>query len=276
MAVDFKTEHTRRNTYLFLPENITINPDVNGRTDLPDIEWMIESFLKKGQTTPVTIGSDGGVPFIIDGHCRWRTAIEINKRKLTPEPFRLECKYYKAKSEMEAFLVTISANHDRNKPTPIDDAHNIATLERYGMSLEDIAAKVYREDQKWVTDRLSLIGACEEVQDGVRSGGVKLSAAKELAKLSKAAQRQQMASGVKLTVAAIKRFAAPAPQSGAPEAPATSPAKRKWDLMAFRKLVESHLSNGVPDHVKKKSCDDILREVLGSILDALDEPPTEQ
>ena len=209
MAVDFKVPHTRRNTYLFAPEDITINPEMNGRHDLPDIEWLIESMVKYGQRTPVQVGNDGGSPVLMAGHCRWRSAIEINKRKLTPEPFKLSCVFYKATSELDSYLATISENYDRNAPKPIDEAHQIALLERYGMSLEDMAKKVYRQDLKWVKDRLALIGLCDEAQKAVTDGDVKkISAAVALAKLSKTAQKEALKksreSGTALTAASLK------------------------------------------------------------------------
>ena len=214
MAVDFKVPHTRRNTYLFAPEDITINPEMNGRHDLPDIEWLIESMVKYGQRTPVQVGNDGGAPVLLAGHCRWRSAIEINKRKLTPEPFKLSCVFYKATSELDSYLATISENYDRNAPKPIDEAHQIALLERYGMSLEDMAKKVYRQDLKWVKDRLALIGLCDEAQKAVADGDIKkISAAVALAKLSKTAQRERLKiakeSGEKLTAANLKSGNAP-------------------------------------------------------------------
>ena len=216
MAVDFKVDHKRSSTYLFLPENIAINPDTNGRHDLPDIEWLIESFIKNGQRTPVQITNDGGTPTLIAGHCRWRAAIEINKRKLTPEPFKLNCSYYKATSELDSYLATISENYDRTAPKPIDEAHQIALLERYGMSLEDMAKKVYRQDLKWVKDRLALIGLCDEAQKAVADGDVKkISAAVALAKLSNTAQKEALKksreSGTALTAASLKTKDTPRP-----------------------------------------------------------------
>ena len=128
MAVDFKTEHTRTSEYLFLPSDIKINPELNGRHELPDIEWLIGSMVSSGQLQPVLIGNDGGTPILYAGHSRWRAALEINKRKLTLAPFKLRCVYFKG-SETDAFLATIRENRDRNATTAIDDAHNIAKLE---------------------------------------------------------------------------------------------------------------------------------------------------
>ena len=216
MAVDWKVENKRNSTYLILPELITINSEMNGRHDLPDVEWLIESFVKHGQRTPVQISNDGGTPVLIAGHCRWRAAIEVNRRNLTPEPFKLNCSYYKATSELDSYLATISENYDRTAPKPIDEAKQIVLLERFGMSIEDMAKKVYRQDVAWVKARLALVGLCDEAQDAVSSGEIKkLSAAAVLAKMSKAAQKEVLKksheSGEKITAASLKSPSGPKP-----------------------------------------------------------------
>lgn len=206
MAVEFKVDHTRTSEYLIAPENITIKASLNGRHDLPDIEWLIDSMVESGQLQPVLIGNDGGKPVLYAGHSRWRAALEINKRKLTPAPFKLRCVYFKG-SEHEAFVATIRENRDRNATTPIDDAHNIAKLERYGMTIDEIAAKVYHEDPKWVKDRLALIELCDEGQKALLAGEIKPNAAVVLSKLAKDAQREKLSSGEKLTAGGLKSSA---------------------------------------------------------------------
>ena len=155
MAVDFKVEHTRTSEYLILPKDIKFKPELNGRKELPDIEPLIESMVRQGQLQPVLIRNDGGMPVLVAGFSRWRAAVEINKRKLTPEPFRLRCVYVKC-SEQQGVLMNISENRERNSTTPIDDGHNIARLERYGMTMTEIAA-VYHEEESWCKKRLSLV-----------------------------------------------------------------------------------------------------------------------
>lgn len=200
MAVPFVVEHKRIDNYRFFPEDITIKPDLNGRHEKPDIEWLIADILAvdakgniKGQHTPVTIRNDGGVPVLVAGFSRWRAVSEINKRGLTPVKMQIRCNLVQC-SESEAFLINISENRFRNPTTAIDDAHNIKRLlNAYAMTEDQIAAVYFptakteielKAARKFVKDRVALISLSDEAADAVRSGRVKESAAKAIAKLS--------------------------------------------------------------------------------------------
>lgn len=223
MAVEFKAEHTRTAEYLFLPKDIKFKAELNGRYELPDIEPLIDSMVKRGQLQPVLIRKDGDQAILVAGFSRWRAAVEINKRKLTPESFRLRCVYVKC-SEQEGVLSNIAENRFRNSTTPIDDAHNIARCERYGMTLEEIATHFRPVDDfgipleekkavKWVRDRLALIGLTNQSVEAMRNGSVKPNAAKVLATLSEEQQafaiKQAKKSNTPLTAASLKAPKAP-------------------------------------------------------------------
>lgn len=186
MAVEFKVEHTRTSEYLILPKDIKFKPELNGRHELPDIEWLVTSMVKNGQLQPVLVRNDGGMPILVAGFSRWRAAVEINKRKLTPKPFRLRCVNFSG-SEQQAFLANIEENHKRKDTTEIDDAFNCARLERYGMSHQEIA-EVYHENVAWVKKRIALVSLTVESQKAVKEGRVKPNAAATLAKLSEEEQ----------------------------------------------------------------------------------------
>lgn len=232
MAVDFKAEYTRTSEYLFLPKEIKFKPELNGRHDLPDIEGLIADMVARGQLQPVLIRSDGGIPTLVAGFSRWRAAGEINKRKLTQDPFKLRCVYFKG-SEQDGLLANISENRVRNSTTALDDAGNIARLERYGMAMERIAAHYRPLDEfgapleekravKWVKDRLALVNLSEDSAKAVKNGTVKPSAAKVLAELSeeqqKFALKQAAKNGTTITAASLKAPKAPK----APKAQQTS------------------------------------------------------
>lgn len=268
MAVEFKVDHTRTSEYLFLPSDIKFNPDLNGRHELPEIEWLVKSMVQHGQLQPVSIKNNGGTPWLHIGHSRWRAALEINKRKLTPVPFKLRCVYFKG-SEMDAFRATVAENRDRNATTPIDDAHNCARFQRYGMTIEQIASE-YHEDEKWVKDRLALIELCEEAQRAVVNRTLKPNAAKALAKLSTEAQRDALKSGERLTPASIKRIAAPSPASDAGNTPSTPPAKRKFQKQDFCDILSRYLASDLPKHVLEMTVENAVRTVLGEISDEIE------
>jgi ParB/RepB/Spo0J family partition protein len=204
MAVKFSVPHTRTGEYRLLPEDITIMPDLNGRHDKPEIEWLITDILARGQHTPVAVRNDGGAAVLVAGFSRWRAISEINKRKLAPVPLQVRCTYVQC-TEAEAFFHNISENRFRNPTTPIDDAHNIKRLLNvYGQTEEQVCALYFptakteselAAARKWVTERIGLITLAPEVEAAVRSGRVKESAAKAIAKLSQEQQRKLIASG---------------------------------------------------------------------------------
>lgn len=199
MAVKFTTDHTRTSEYRFNVEDITIRPDLNGRTELPDIEWLITDILFRGQHTPVVIRNDGGLAVLVSGFSRWRAISEINRRGLSPVVIPVRCTYVQC-SESEAFLINISENRFRNPTTPIDDAHNIKRLINIYAKTEDQIAEIYfptaktenelKEARKFVQERVALIALVPEAETAVRAGRVTPTAAKAIAKLSEAQQRE--------------------------------------------------------------------------------------
>lgn len=199
MAVSFDVEHKRTSEYRFLPEYIKVKPELNGRHEKPEIEWLINDILAHGQHTPVVIRNDGGKPVLVAGFSRWRAVSEINKRKLSPVPMQLRATYVQC-SESEAFLLNISENRFRNETTPLDDAYNIKRLiSNYNMT-EDQAATVYfptaatdaekKKAVKFIRERMTLISLTPEAKEAVRTGRVKENAASAIAKLTEEQQRE--------------------------------------------------------------------------------------
>jgi hypothetical protein len=197
MAVDFNVKPTRGTIYEFFPEEIEVREELNGRQEKPDIEWLITDILYQGQIQPSGIWSDAGSPVLSYGFSRWRAISEINKRKLTPEPMKLKCSYYKT-NEQGAFIRNISENRMRNDTTPVDDAHNIQRLLAWGM-LESAVARIYwpvaategeiAKAVKWVNDRLNLIKLTPESEQALKSGRMNESAAQAISKLKSTQQK---------------------------------------------------------------------------------------
>ena len=212
VAVDFKCEHTRTSEYLLLPEDVVIRPELNGRHELPNIDWLKADILQRGQLQPVMIRSDGGQPVLAAGFSRWRAISEINAGRDAKDKLKLRCCYFRG-NEADAFLANIAENRGRNGTTAIDDAYNIARLEKYGRTVAEIAA-FYSEPEAWVTSRLSLVNLCPEAQAAVSDGSLKPTAAVQIAKLAEAQQREKLKGGHKLTAAGLK-----AESSGKPPKP---------------------------------------------------------
>lgn len=72
MAVDFKVECKRTSEYGFAPQDIVVKPKLNGRHELPNIQWLIDDILDKGQLQPCVIRNEAGKPVLVAGFSRWR------------------------------------------------------------------------------------------------------------------------------------------------------------------------------------------------------------
>jgi ParB/RepB/Spo0J family partition protein len=189
MAVEFEVKGTRTSEYLFLPEQLDVDPAMNGRHDLPDIGWIVDSILRHGQLQPVTIRRTAGKPVLVAGFSRWRAISKINKDKLTEKPLSLRCSYTQL-TEKQAFLANIEENRVRNATTPMDDAYNLQRLVNVYQMTEQECADAYRASVSWVKSRLTLIEATPEVEKQIRKGTIKGPAAKAVAKLSKEHQKK--------------------------------------------------------------------------------------
>jgi ParB/RepB/Spo0J family partition protein len=185
MAVEFDVKGSRTSEYRFLPEMLVVDPKMNGRYELPDIQWIIDSILLYGQLSPVTIRRVAGKPVLVFGFSRWRAVSEINKRKLTEKPLELRC-VYTALTEKQAYLANIEENRVRNATTPMDDAYNIQRLINvFQMSIDEVKAAYRAESTAWVKNRLALIEATPAVEKQIRKGTIKGPAARTIAKLTK-------------------------------------------------------------------------------------------
>lgn len=187
MAVDWKVDSSRNAEYLFDPKDITIKAELNGRHELPDIEWLIESVVKNGQIQACVVRGEGGKPILVAGFSRWRAILEINERRLTPAPLKVRATYFRG-NEQDGFMVNLAENLHRNATTPLDDAHNCAQLEKWGIPVKDIAVRL-RQKESWVRGRLALVDLVPEAQLAVKEHRLKPTAAVAIAKLAASAQR---------------------------------------------------------------------------------------
>lgn len=218
MAVTFKDDKgieigKRVNSYNIDPRQVEINHLLNGRHELPEIETLIADMLSKpdghsikGQTTPVIIRKDGTKPVLVAGHRRLRAILEINKRKLLPEPLPLLCSYMQL-TEVEALAVAVTENRERARVTPIDEAFCVKQFLRLGKDHEWIARNggffpglngdgvEVKKAIAWVKKREKLLGLTEEAQQEVAKGKIKPSAAEQLADLQAEKQRDLVAAG---------------------------------------------------------------------------------
>ncbi len=197
MAVRFEVDNKRTNAYSFLPENITIRPELNGRHDLPDITALKASIVEDGQLQPVLIRNEGGKPVLCAGFSRWRAITELNLERDAADAIMISAVYVRL-NEQDGFIANWSENRQRNETTPMDDANHFAQMVKWNWSEKKIAERL-GVTTAFVKSRLALSEADESVQKAVSEGRVKPNAAVRIAKLSAKQQRTLAARKGKLT-----------------------------------------------------------------------------
>jgi ParB-like chromosome segregation protein Spo0J len=200
MAVSFSQDTISRGDSLYVdyPENILVEPELNGRHEHTDVEALAADIAQFGQRTPCVIRkNDAGLAVLVFGHRRYRSVALLNERNPNAKR-KLICKYEKL-SDAEAFVAAIGENRFRRDVSPIDDCANICLLKtRFGKSESDIAAIYFPEapdapeSLRFVKQRAALDELAPEAALAVREGRVKLTAAVALAKLSKDQQRARV------------------------------------------------------------------------------------
>lgn len=204
MAAKFDVECSKGDMFTFDPKDIVVKANLNGRAELPDIEWLIEDMMSgKGQIEPIIIRKEDGKPVLVAGFTRWRAICEINKRKLVPGGMKIRCIYSQC-SELDGFLMNISENLVRNKTTDLDDAYNVQRLDKWLVAHDKIAS-IYRKPESWVKKCLKIASCEPEVLKAVREGRIKLNAVAAIAKLSSDQQREKVSGEGPIQVAKVRK-----------------------------------------------------------------------
>ena len=213
-GVEFAGDVGRAATqYSALPEEILVDPELNGRHENTTVEELAADIAANGQHQPVVCRkNDQGVPVLTFGHRRYRAICLLNERN--PKAPRKILFVYKKMSEGEAFITAIEENRFRKDVSPIDDAANIEILRRrFGKTDEDIAAIYFpeaatEEEKKttlrFVKERSALIELAPEAAQAVRDGRIKITAAVALSKLTREQQKKKVSGAGKIKGADVK------------------------------------------------------------------------
>ena len=227
-GVEFTTEVSRGSTtYQAYPEEILIDPELNGRHEDTDVETLAADIETNEQLQPVVCRkNEEGNPVLVFGHRRYRAICLLNSRN--PKSPRKINFIYRRMTETEAFVAAIGENRFRKDVSPIDDAANIELLRRKFNKGDEEIAKIYfpeaiTEDElkqalRFVKDRAALLELAPEASQAVRDGRIKITAAVALSKLSREQQRKKVAKTGKIKGKDIK------PQKPAKKDPAPAPA----------------------------------------------------
>jgi ParB-like chromosome segregation protein Spo0J len=212
--VTFTNDTTKRTSNLLVadfPENIVLDPQINGRyeRDNAEVKAAVEALAADiqvhGQTTPVKFRkNDAGKPVLVFGYSRYHAVNLINKKlraKGTAEDQLLKLEgTYEVLTEEEALVAAIGENRFRVGTSPMDDCWNITLLVKRFKKSEDEIAQIYFPEAKggekkaaavkWVKDRAALAELHVDAQEAVSKGEIKVTTATKLAKKSKDEQKE--------------------------------------------------------------------------------------
>ena len=229
-GVEFTTEVSRGSTtYQAYPEEILIDPELNGRHEDTDVETLAADIETNEQLQPVVCRkNEEGNPVLVFGHRRYRAICLLNSRN--PKSPRKINFIYRRMTETEAFVAAIGENRFRKDVSPIDDAANIELLRRKFNKGDEEIGKIYfpeaiTEDElkqalRFVKDRAALLELAPEASQAVRDGRIKITAAVALSKLSREQQRKKVAKTGKIKGKDIK-----APKPAKKDTPAAAPVR---------------------------------------------------
>lgn len=161
-------------------QSFTIDPDLlmvdsndnSRRWDDTPLEELMASLIEDGQLQDVLVRrvkDDKTGDYIVDdkgrpvlkvfvGFRRTKAARQINQEKLLGEDskFLLRIRVLDAESELEAFILSVTENNQRENPNPMDDAYAIQRMTAYFGLTASVIADKFRKTPSWISQRVAL------------------------------------------------------------------------------------------------------------------------
>lgn len=153
-------------------------------------EMLLNSIIANGVQEPVRVRKVDDTYVLVDGHRRLKATMEaIGKgHEIVAIPAILEKRNI---SEMEALINSATANTGKGF-TPMEEAVLFSRLEKYGMTVEQIASRM-GTSVSTIHNRLLLTNATPAVQEAVQKKQVGVVAAQNIVKASQGSMEKQNA-----------------------------------------------------------------------------------
>lgn len=206
---------SRFNAYSFPLSDIVIDPELNGRHELPSeehFEELVASIAERGQLEPGIVRKDGNRVVLSGGFTRYRAIKAINDRQLTPKPLQFLAVYSKG-NEVEGFIDGLHENLFRNGLSDIDKGKAIARLRRWQFTDEEIVKKFfpsagsdkYKANLAKIKRLENLATLSPEAEKAVKNGTVTQGAVAHFATLVSEDQKALLATGSPVTTDTIRQ-----------------------------------------------------------------------
>jgi len=170
--------------YLELTVDQILPPAVPLREELDAAAFaeLVADIKARGLLQPVVVTEEDGQYRLVAGYRRWRAAMEAH---LVTIPCVVQ-----DFTRLGAAAATIVENLHREDISPLDEARKFAELEdEYNLSAEEIG-QLIGKSVTYVTSRLSLLRAPQDLQDALRAGQINFSTARELMRCPYDVERQ--------------------------------------------------------------------------------------
>ncbi len=171
-------------------ERIRPNP-YQARREFPALAELAESIKSLGFVTRLRVRPDpqqADMFQLVYGERRLRAAQQAG---LTSVPCEIA-----THSDAELLEIGLAENIQRRDLNPLEEAHAFRTMcDDWGYSIRGLAERLGK-DKSYIESRLALLRAPDDVQEMVQQRPDTIRAAREIARLDDAAQRQPLIAGV--------------------------------------------------------------------------------
>jgi ParB family chromosome partitioning protein len=152
-------------TYRDMPvDQIDRNPgQPRKQFDADKLRELSESIAANGLLEPIIVRPADGRYLIVAGERRWRASQQAG---LTSVPVRIM-----DLDEVEAYVLSVAENVNRNDMTVMEEARSFAQLQAYGKSVEEIS-RVFGKRASTVRERLTLTTLEPHIADLIDTGVV--------------------------------------------------------------------------------------------------------
>jgi len=185
--------------FLLNPEDLTLVTDekhylYSPRVALPINQGMVDSIKAFGVQEAIFVKKDGDKTLVVNGRQRVKNALEANKQLRADGKELVKIKAIVLKGT-DAFLsgVMILTDELRQNDRPVAKAEKISRYMAMGRTEEE-AAVVLGITPQGVKQLLSLLNCAPQVQHAVADGSLSVTAASQLAKLSRDEQTEKLES----------------------------------------------------------------------------------
>lgn len=165
------------------PKEILI-PELLMRTAVDSVEFenLTKSIAERGYINPPTVRKVGKKYELIAGYRRIQAALELELEKI---PVTIM-----TATDMEAELIKMSENIDREDINPLDEGEYLRELMgKFGINQKQLA-DVIKKSEAWISNRVASVSWTEEIRVAIKGNAISFSVGRALMKIRSFTDRE--------------------------------------------------------------------------------------